>query len=89
MGLRILLRSATTQEAAVERLREVFGQQVLPALRALDPSGASDWRAGLVGSHMLGLALCRYVLALPGVRDLPEDILIAETGRVLQTMLKP
>ena len=41
-------------------------------------------RAGLIGTQMLGLALARYVLRLPGVADAPAEVLVARLGNVVQ-----
>lgn len=87
-GLKVLLRSAATQQEAAGRMRGVFASQVIPAIRAYDPSGDSDWKAALVASQVLGFALTRYVLELPAMTQLPEDALIAHLGRLIQTALE-
>jgi len=84
----VLLRSAATQPEAKERMRAVFASQVIPAIRAIDPTGASDWKAALVSSQVLGFALTRYVLELPGIATLPEPILQRHLGRLIQTALE-
>jgi AcrR family transcriptional regulator len=66
--LTALLRAAATNEAAAERMRQLFGGQLLPVAQAVCPvPGDAPRRAGLVASQMLGLALCRFVLRLPPV----------------------
>jgi AcrR family transcriptional regulator len=73
--LMALLRAAVTKEAAAERMRSVFAQQVGPVAARLapDPSQAAT-RAGLIATQMLGFALCRYILRLPPVVGLtPEE----------------
>ncbi|MGX1309656.1 AcrR family transcriptional regulator [Amorphus suaedae] len=87
-GLRVLLRSAATQPEVSERMRGVFASQVIPAIRAYDPSGDSDWKAALVASQVLGFALTRYVLELPAMTQLPEAALVAHLGRLIQTALE-
>jgi AcrR family transcriptional regulator len=66
--LMALLRAAVTNQAAEERLQTIFAEQVAPAVAALavDPAQAAT-RAGLLGTQMLGMALCRYVLKLPPI----------------------
>jgi AcrR family transcriptional regulator len=68
-ALLLLLRSAVTHERAAERLRGIFAGQVAPALgEATGPR-----RAGLVSAQLLGLALTRYLLRVPGVTALTPD----------------
>jgi AcrR family transcriptional regulator len=68
--LQLLLRAATTNQAAVDRMQAIFAEQLLPAIRELhpdEPAAEVATRAGLVATQALGLALCRYVLRLPPV----------------------
>ena len=69
--LQLLLRAATTNQAAVERMQTIFAGQLLPVVRGLHPPDTPPadiaTRAGLVGTQVLGLALCRYVLRLPPI----------------------
>ena len=64
-----LLRAATTNEAAAERMQAIFATPDGAADRALtgEPRAAAAARAGLIATQILGLALCRYVLRLPPV----------------------
>ncbi|TIP69197.1 MAG: TetR/AcrR family transcriptional regulator, partial [Mesorhizobium sp.] len=61
-GMAILLRSATSNEFAAEKLRDVFGNQVRPVIAAVADPADAGLRAGLVSSQLLGLAMCRYLL---------------------------
>ncbi|BCI51191.1 TetR family transcriptional regulator [Mycolicibacterium litorale] len=65
-ALVVLLRAAATNTVAAEKMAEIFTTQLLPTVTA---AGADDplRSAGLIATQMLGLALCRYVLALPPV----------------------
>ena len=82
--LTILLRTAATDEAATAKVRDIFSGQVMPMLaRAAGPAEGA-LRAGLISSHLLGLALCRYVLKLsPVVMMTPEQI-VGCVGPTLQ-----
>ncbi|MGW4769274.1 TetR/AcrR family transcriptional regulator [Nocardia sp. NPDC004278] len=83
----ILLRSSITDETVSERFRQIFTEQVLPAvLRFGDPADAQR-RGGLIVTQMLGLALCRYVLELPPVVGLTRDQIIADIAPTLQRYL--
>jgi AcrR family transcriptional regulator len=83
-GLPVLLRSAASNEAAAARLREIFREQVFPAVaRAGSPADAAA-RAGLVASQLLGLALCRYILKLPPLVALSPDEIVRAVGAAVQ-----
>jgi AcrR family transcriptional regulator len=82
--LRVLLRSAVTNEAAAERMRTVFATQVGAAL---GPAEDGTTRAALVASQLLGLALCRYVLRLPDMVALDADALVATLAPTVQRYL--
>ncbi|TQM29045.1 TetR family transcriptional regulator [Nocardia bhagyanarayanae] len=85
--LLILLRSSITDDAVSDRFRQVFAEQVLPAvLRFGDPADAPR-RSGLVVTQLLGLALCRYVLRLPPVVAMTPPQLIADIAPTLQRYL--
>ncbi|WP_068055754.1 TetR/AcrR family transcriptional regulator [Nocardia xishanensis] len=85
--LLILLRSSITDDAVSDRIREIFAEQVLPAvLRFGDPSDAPR-RGGLIVTQLLGLALCRYVLRLPPVVAMTPPQLIADIAPTLQRYL--
>jgi AcrR family transcriptional regulator len=84
VGMAILLRSATSNAVAAEKVREVFARQVGPALAAIANANDAARRAGLISSQLLGLALCRYVLALPPVAGLTREEVIAWIGPTLQ-----
>jgi AcrR family transcriptional regulator len=88
-----LLRAAVTQPAAAERLRQIFADQLVPALRAL-PGGRAgagptdvEERAGMIASQMLGLALTRYVLRIPAVVGLSREAVEGWIGPTLQRYL--
>lgn len=80
----LLLRSAITNESAAQRLRKVFGRQVVALVRTVTGDAPdSDLRAGLISTHLLGVALTRYLLELPPIVDLPAEDLIAVLTPVL------
>ena len=83
-GLTVMLRSATSNEFAAGKLREVFAGQVLPTLAKVGDVSTMKERAGLISSQLLGLALGRYVLKLPPVVGLSREQIIREVGRTIQ-----
>ena len=82
-GLPILLRSATSNEDAAQRLLDVFRAQVLPAIARAGGDRPQE-RAVLVASQLLGLALTRYVLKIAPMVSMPGDTLVREIGPTLQ-----
>jgi AcrR family transcriptional regulator len=85
-GLAILLRTAATNDGAAERVREVFRDQVAPAVGAVAPDAAAA-RAALISSQLLGVAYCRFVVGIPALVRLDESTLVAALGRTLQRYL--
>jgi len=83
----ILLRSAVTNQEVAGRLRAVFVEQVAAALRPLVPDGEVERRAALVASQLLGIALTRYLLRLPGMADRPADGVVADVSPTVQRYL--
>lgn len=86
-ALRILLRAAVTDAHAAERMRQIFSRQLLPVVARAAPSGDAERRAGLVASQILGFALCRYILELPGVAAMDRDAVVASLGPTVQRYL--
>jgi len=84
MGMAIMLRSATTNDFAAEKMREVFAKQVAPAIASVGSKATAARRAGLVSSQLLGLGLCRYILKVPPVVALSREDIVAHVGPVLQ-----
>ena len=72
-ALLVLLRSAVTNEYAAERMRQVFAEQVAPALATALGHDLAPRRAGLLAAQLLGLALTRYLLRLPSVTALSRE----------------
>lgn len=83
----LLLRSAVTDERAAQRLQAVFREQLVGTMsRISDPQEALR-RAGLIASQVLGLALGRYLLKIPGLADRPAEDLIADLAPTIQRYL--
>lgn len=83
-GLPVLLRSAASNDEAAAKLRQIFREQVFPAVaRAGSPSTAPA-RAGLVASQLLGLALCRYILKIPPLVEMSPATIVREVGATVQ-----
>lgn len=86
--LTALLRAGVTHASAAERMREIFAAQLIPLItRLTGDASVAPTRAGLVASQVLGLALCRYVLAIPPVVALSADDLVAWLAPTVQRYL--
>ncbi|HZY19216.1 MAG TPA: TetR family transcriptional regulator [Ramlibacter sp.] len=86
-AMTILLRSAVADAAAAETMRQVFAQQLMPAVRRSCPGPDASRRAGLIASQMLGVALCRYILKIPAMATASPDDLVPLLAPVLQRYL--
>jgi len=81
-----LLRSAVTSEQAAVMLREFISDSILGTLArvaGLERQGShaeAEYRAAMVATQMLGLALTRLVLGLPVVAGASVDELAATVG---------
>jgi AcrR family transcriptional regulator len=82
-ALTVLLRSATTNAEAAQRMKDIFAAQLLPVIAKFVPDEAAR-RAGLIATQVLGMALCRFVLRLPPVVAMSADELHHWLGPTLQ-----
>ncbi|GAA1933749.1 TetR/AcrR family transcriptional regulator [Nocardioides marmoribigeumensis] len=85
--LRGLLRNALEHEAALQAFREYLTADVLGRLGVLMPEAEAPLRTGLVGSQLIGLAVARYVVRLPGIADADPAALATAVGPTLQRYL--
>jgi hypothetical protein len=86
-----LLRSAMTSEQAAGMMREFATETILGRIAevaAPGPSGSDgQFRAALVASQVLGLALARYVLELDPLVQAGSDDLARAIGPTLERYL--
>jgi AcrR family transcriptional regulator len=85
-----LLRSAVTSEQAAGLLREFITDAILRPVGALaraDSPQDAAYRAGVVASQMLGLALARYVLRIAPVAEASIGDLAATIGPTIERYL--
>jgi len=82
-----LLRSAITNARLSEQVRTLFTSQVMAMLEPVVPASELVRRAALISSQMLGLAVTRYILGLPGSAEQPADQLIADVSPTVQRYL--
>jgi AcrR family transcriptional regulator len=85
-----LLRSALTSEQAAVMLREFLAQAILRPMASLVGGGdpeTTPFRASLIASHIVGLALTRYVLRFEPVAAASADDLAAAVGPAIDRYL--
>ncbi len=85
-----MLRSALTSEQAATTLREFIAQAILVPVASVARGGdpnTTPFRAALIASHMLGLALTRYVLRFGSVAAASPDELAAAVGPAIDRYL--
>ena len=82
-----LLRSAMTNDAALEQVRGYLDRKIFgPVTRELAlPDG--ELRATLVGSQLIGLAMMRYVTRIEPLASASKDDLVAAIGPSIQRYL--
>ena len=85
--LMAMLRSALTNETAMDMMRDLLVREVFgPITEALGVPDA-QLRATLVGSQLLGLAVMRYVGRIEPLASASVDELVAAIGPTLQRYL--
>ncbi len=82
--LMALVRSSVQGAAVPAALRRVMGGGVMDRTYSDSPDEAG---IALVGSHMLGVALARYVVQLPFMVSMPREVLLDSLGPVLDAYL--
>lgn len=87
-ALLILLRASVTNDAVAERMRTIFAAQLAPVIAKTTGHAAdTPQRASLAASQVLGMALCRYVLAFPPLVDMDRQQIVDWIGPTLQRYL--
>ena len=85
-----MLRSALTSEQAAASLRDFMAEAIFRTLASVADDTNPDltsFRASLVGTQMLGLAVGRYVLRFGPVAEASPDDLAAAIGPVIDRYL--
>ncbi|MGO1849782.1 TetR/AcrR family transcriptional regulator [Microbacterium sp.] len=87
-SLLILLRSGVTDDAAAERMRSIFTAQLVPVAAMASPEPTQGMtRAALAATQILGMALCRFVLAFPPLASMSRAQIVAWLGPTIQHYL--
>lgn len=79
-----LLRSVATNEKAAEMMRQFISREVLGRVAAALGSEIPKRRVALAASHLVGLALVRYIIKLEPIASADRRVLAREVGPVIQ-----
>lgn len=86
--LLILLRAGVTNAPAAERMRSIFAAQLAPVIVRVSPDSAeAPTRAALAAAQILGMALCRFVLAFPPIVTMTREQIVAWLAPTIQRYL--
>ncbi len=85
-SLVFLLRTAVTNDAVAQQLQLRFNELIVAPIAALGHDHAQR-RGAIIGTQLLGLALCRYVLQLQPIATMPADDVIASIAPAIQLHL--
>jgi len=76
-----LLRAAASNRAAADALVGIFTEHVTPSLSALAVDRHQE-RAALIGAHLVGVAVTRYIIGIPPMVRMDDETLAAWLGPV-------
>jgi AcrR family transcriptional regulator len=82
----LLLRTAVTNDGVADQLHVQFENLVIGPIAELGLDHA-DRRGALIGTQLLGLALCRYVLRLPPIASAAAEDVISDIAPAVQLHL--
>jgi hypothetical protein len=76
-----------TEPDAALLLRDFLGRQGLFRLVAAVAPDQPDFRAVLVGSHLIGLAMARYIVGLEPLASVDSEQVVAAMGPTIERYL--
>jgi AcrR family transcriptional regulator len=82
-----MLRTALSHDHAAQLLRSMLRSALLGALGDVLADDQRELRAALIGSHLGGLMLARYILKLPGAAAAAPEELVQSVGPAIQRYL--
>ena len=82
-----MLRGAFGTGQGAEILREFFGSAMLGRVAPRVGGDDAELRVSLALSHLIGVAVLRYVIGFPSLRDVPVETLIDNIAPRIQTYL--
>jgi AcrR family transcriptional regulator len=79
-----LLRSIAASDQAAEMMRQFISREVVGRLAATLGLDRPELRTGLAGSHLVGLAMMRYVIRLEPIASATAEDLARAAGPAIQ-----
>jgi AcrR family transcriptional regulator len=82
----LLMRTAVTHDDVAQQIQATFDELMIGPVGALGLDNVK-LRGALIGTQLLGLALCRYVLRLEPIASASPEQIVADVGAVVQLQL--
>lgn len=82
-----LLRSTLTNDAMMDMFRQFVASAILSVIAAASGHDDAGYRASLVASQVIGLAMARYVVRLDPLATAPAGEIAAAVGPTIQRYL--
>ena len=82
-----VVRSAATDPVAAEMVRRLLAEGPFVLLARAIGKPDAELRAVLVGSHVMGVALVRYIIGIEPMASAPKEKLVATVGPTVQRYL--
>jgi hypothetical protein len=82
----LLMRTAVTHDDVAQQIQATFDELMIGPVGALGLDNVK-LRGALIGTQLLGLALCRYVLRLKPIASASAEQMIADVGAPVQLQL--
>ena len=82
-----ILRTGLSHDRASRLLRDILSSFILAALGDVLAGDRRELRAALIGSHIGGLMLARYILTVPGAAAASPEDLVQAVGPTVQRYL--
>ena len=82
-----IVRSAVSSDRAADHLRAIISARLLGTAAPALTQDNSDVRAALAGSHLVGIALARYVIRVEPLASLDRDTLVELCAPAIQRYL--
>lgn len=87
--LNALFRSAMTHPRAGRMFIETLNAQILPGSPLSSPTSPEAEGFVLAITHLLGIAVARYVLKVPAATEVPRERIVERVGSEIQDYLHP
>lgn len=86
-ALPVLLRTASSNNLAAEKLRQLFEQQIHGLIEHLAGQPVGKDCAAMIATQMLGFAYCRYILKIEPVVTMAPDRVVTSLGESVDHLL--